>query len=107
MIIKRHNKDDFVYAIFEWDIVQKNGRPDPDGQYMYVRDIWVHKSKKGNIEILKFIIDLDKDPKNMNIKWIYWQRSKNGKKAFRLSKLFSRRRCVSQANKFLLRLQEA
>ena len=82
-----------IYSYFEWEIVNKDGKQDYDGEYMFVRDIWVHKDHDGKKEIGIFIDELDKEFKNRKIKYIYWRRIKKGKED-RVRKPFKRNICL-------------
>jgi hypothetical protein len=87
MLITRTNKEGYIYAYFEWDIVNQHGQTTDNGHFMYVRDLWVHPNYDGRLAILDFIKELDNDARNRDVLWIYWERNKNGK---RISKSFRR-----------------
>lgn len=89
MILTLKNNEGLIYSYFEWDIVRQNGQRDANGEYMYVRDIWVHDKYDGGEAIRQFIALLDADGRNLNVKWIYWLRDD-----VRLSKAFNRNTCL-------------
>lgn len=96
------NEDDLIYSYFEFDIVDKNGKQINDGEYMYVRDIWVHTTYNGKKEISKFIKEAEESPLTKKVKYIYWLRTKwvLGKKiSQRLSKTFKRNVCLNHKEK--------
>lgn len=93
MILRLHNLDGLCYAIFEWDVVDEKGRRQEHGEYMYVRDIWVHKNYKGKEVIGTFIKMLNEDNRNRNVKYIYWLRND-----VRLSRAFRRGTCLRRIN---------
>jgi len=87
MLITRKNEQGFIYAYFEWSIVDHKGTPSDLGNFMYVKDIWVHPNYNGHSVIDDFIKELDEDKRNKNILWIYWTRIKRNEK---VSKSFRR-----------------
>ena len=99
MLLTRENKDGFVYAYFDWDIVDTRGIPTDGGNYMVVKRIWVHKEYNGQQVIADFIKELDEDKRNKDVLWIYWEREKQGKqdrlsRAFRRSTALRRIQCL-------------
>lgn len=103
MVIFHTNNDGFIEAYFEWDIVDATGRQNFDGEYMYVRDVWVHPSVNGRKAIMRFIGELEVMPKNNSIKYVYWKRHKTGE--LRISRCFPRDRCVKDFINFIRRQQ--
>ncbi len=99
MLLYHTNKEGYIQAYFEWDVVNENGLADNLGQYMHVRHIWVHPDHNGREEIKKFILELDKHRTNLFVKWIYWIREKDGFED-RPSKMFSRENCLRKAGKY-------
>ena len=43
MVLVHKNKDGYIYAILEWDVVDINGKTQNNGKYAYIRDLWIHK----------------------------------------------------------------
>ncbi len=103
MIIYHKNLDGYIKAYFEWDVVNEKGKQDYQGEYMYVRDIWVHPEVDGEVAIAKFIGELEHHKKNVTVKHIYWKRHKTGK--MRVSRSFSRQLCVRKFIKLFRRAQ--
>lgn len=101
MLLTHKNTDDYIYAYFEFDIVDINGIQKDNELFMYVRDLWVHKKYNGEVEIAKFIIEANAHPQCNNLRFIHWMREKNGIK--RISKSFSRATCVRLAKRILNR----
>lgn len=97
MLLTRKNSEGFIYAFFEWDIVDQEGRTQNNGNFMYVRDIEVHPSYDGKLVISDFIKELEEDPRNKDVLWIYWKREKrNGKfsRPFRRATALRRLQCL-------------
>ena len=92
MLLTHKNSDGFIYSFFEWDVVDKEGKFKNDGDYMYVREIWVHEKYDGQQEIKQFISELHELVENKFIKWIYWLR--DGKK---IKRSHSRKLCLRRA----------
>jgi len=93
-----HKKDDgYIYSFFEFNIVDSKGNTKNQGEYMYVRDIWVHPNHDGKKEISRFITESEENEQTISVKHIYWLRTKwvNGKViSKRLSRPFTRKTCL-------------
>jgi len=98
-----HKRDDgYIYSYFEFDIVDETGALKTKGEYMYVRDLWVHKDYDGKKEISQYITEADKDETMSNVKQVYWLRTKwkDGKTiSKRVSRSFSREVCLKHKEK--------
>jgi hypothetical protein len=98
VLFSHKNKEGFIYSYFEFDIVDKEGNYKEDGEYMYVRDLWVHKDYSGEKEIKQFITEAERLKETGSVKYIYWLRSKYKDKQLiskRLSKTFCRTTCLN------------
>ena len=95
-------KTGFIKSYFEYDFVNSNGTPNPEGAFLYVRDLWIHPTVKGTREILKYIGELAvTHSNNTTVKHIYWKRHKTGE--LRLSRSFSREQCEKKFIQFFRR----
>lgn len=91
MLLTRKDKNGYIYAYFEWDIVDVDGRTKDYGIYMHVRDLWIHDYYKNQNIIWKLVEEVEKYPQNIWVEWIYWDRQKRLKK---LGRLFSKKTCM-------------
>jgi hypothetical protein len=73
MIYKIHDKDDKVIAYVVYFQIDKNKTIDENGAYIYVEDVWVHKSIRFKDTMNKMLYGL---LPLYNNKYIYWQRCK-------------------------------
>lgn len=87
MHLVRKNRDDYIYAILEWDVVDEDGHTKNEGKYSYIREFWVHKDYDGKTVMRSLFNEWDKRKQNESILWVYWERQGRNKK---LSRLFSR-----------------
>jgi hypothetical protein len=96
MLLTLKTDKGYIYAYIEFDVVNQFGIQVENGDTLYIRDLWIHKEYKGKIQIAKFIKMLDKLEETEKVEGIYWARRKDkfGKKAFRKSKLFTRKICL-------------
>ncbi len=103
MIFTLKNTDGYIYAYMEWSIVNKEAQHTRDGEYLYVRDLWVHKKSEGIPTIRLFIQMLNNHKIMKKVKWVYWQRYKKykDKETRRISRTFSRSVCLHQIKDLL------
>jgi hypothetical protein len=76
MIDTIKDDDDTIIAYIEWSVRNKFGLEDPKGIYVYVHDIWVHKSIRYKHAIKVLSIQVYK-----RVPWVeqvYWKRYKYG-----------------------------
>jgi hypothetical protein len=99
VILTRKNKEGFIYAYFDYDIVDHKGMLCDQGNFMFVKDLWVHPTFSGDTSIRDFIRELEIDKKNRDVLWIYWTREKRGlkvSKSFRRATALRRLQWVGQ-----------
>jgi hypothetical protein len=76
LLALKHNEDDYVIAVAEYRIVDKDTTPNEKGLYCYIREFWVHpKHRRKNLikEMIK-----EEHKKYPQVCWIYWRRTKYG-----------------------------
>lgn len=84
MISKLHNKDGFIYAYIEWQVVNKDGQYEDNGEYIYVQDLWIQENNR-NKGIMKRLIGMVNRHKfSQNAKYVYWVREKYNDRVSRL-----------------------
>jgi len=89
MINTIKNDDGFIAGLIEWSVVDDDGMPMPYGAYVFISDLWIHKSLRGKKVLNKLIHLIDQDKRTQFSKYVYWQNQKHGE---RLTKSFSRKR---------------
>ena len=70
-----------------WDTVNKDGQKDPNGEYLFIYDLWIHVSHRMGSALNELIGMIDANPASKSAKWVYWEREKYGN---RMSKLINR-----------------
>jgi hypothetical protein len=74
-VIKAYkNNGGYVYAYCEYQLVNEDGTPNDDGDFLYVFNAWVHEDRRSRKIIDRFIYDILM--KHDNVKFVYWNRSK-------------------------------
>ena len=69
-----------ILAYCEWQVVDKNGKIDKYGEYVYVNDIYIAPNYRQNGLIRKFINKIESLVPKAN--YVYWKREKyNNKKS--------------------------
>jgi protein tyrosine phosphatase len=100
MLISHKTYSDYINAYIEFDVVNHLGIQTNNGEYLFIRDIWIHHTLNGQEEIAKFILKLDEHEHTKSVKYIYWERQKRDNK---LSRLFNRETCLKRMLKILWR----
>jgi hypothetical protein len=84
MITYIKNKMGYIRSFAEWTLVDETGAPDDKGQFIFIRNLWVHdKQRKGFGklgEIKKFIKRISKHPFCKYAIYVYWLRKKYGER---------------------------
>jgi len=89
MISTLKNTDGYIYAYVIWKTVCKEGTWEKHGEYIFVREMWIHKRFEGTETYKQLIHLIDIHPNTVNAKWVYWKRTKYNE---RLSPTYSRDR---------------
>lgn len=87
MITTLKTDDRYVLAYILWDTVDDEGHNTPTGEYLYIYDLWIHPSHRGNGVLKNLIKQIDDNEASKSAKWVYWIREKYGE---RLSKSINR-----------------
>lgn len=88
MISFLKDKDNLVYALIEWQIVDERGQFKDQGEYCYVQYVWCNDRYDFDECLKELILIMDKHPFTENVERVYWQRTKYDD---RVSKSFSRK----------------
>jgi len=80
MIYTLHDENDFVYAYICFCTVDKFGNYQNKGDYIYVEDIWVHKSYRNSDVRMKLYRHVALHEETENTLLVYWTRYKNNNK---------------------------
>ena len=86
MITVLKNNEGYIYAYAEWRIVDNLGNKNINGDHVYIRNVWIHESRRG-ISLSALIQQIDMQVPE-HIKKVYWRNSKHD----RISKTFNRER---------------
>jgi len=102
MISTLKNKEGLVSGFIEWQILDASGYQVKDGEYIFVRTIWVQPKYTGRRAYQLLIDKIDTHAYSKNSHFVYWQRlwDKDGNKIIdeenrevetrKLSKIFKR-----------------
>jgi hypothetical protein len=78
MIITEHDKENKVVGFIYYNIVDKEGQLDDNGEYAYIFECWIHESVRGDGVLSKFArIGEQRHP---SLKYVYYDREKYGRK---------------------------
>ncbi len=78
MVVVHQNKDGFVDAYVDYQIVNELGKNDKDGIYCWVNEAWVHPTIRFKGFLKYFVRKRYKF--HPQVKWIYWTRRKYGER---------------------------
>lgn len=92
MITTLSTEDKYVYAYCEWTVVDDLGGDDDNGNFMFVRDFWVHNNYRPH-GFKNLIIKMEMLCISKPFKWVYW----NNRKHDRLINPIPRERMVKYA----------
>lgn len=77
MITTFKNEEGFVYAYIEWSVVDHQTRLDDKGEFLYIRDLWIHPRYRGNGVLGSFMKVIFYDPKTQRTQFVYWNNNKH------------------------------
>lgn len=78
------NDDGYIYAYVDWTRVNEKSDVVNDGDFIYIKHIWVHERFRNN-RVLKILINLiDEDDYSNGAKFVYWNREKYNKRQSRI-----------------------
>jgi len=88
LIVTVKNDEGFVTAYLEFNIVDKFGRFDDDGDYCYVAEAWVHDSLKRTHVLWELVKKVCEHKNTQHCQWVYWvrERDPNDLKIYPVSK---------------------
>lgn len=73
MISVVQNGDGFVFAYAQWDCVDKDGFFDPQGEYLWVREVWIMSEYRRCGVLGELIARMDQHPDSKRCKYVYWE----------------------------------
>jgi len=82
MVSALHDKRDRVIAYVDYEIVDKSGNWNQQGQYCFVRHLFIHKSIKNKYTLKDFV--MKEHSKFPSVKWLYYQKEKANDKRMRV-----------------------
>lgn len=81
MITTLKTNENFIAAYIEWLIVNKNGQLENNGEYIYIKNCWIHEDYRHDDILYRLSKMIYEHPYAKNSKKVYWAISKyNGKK---------------------------
>ena len=82
MISTLRNYEGLVTGFIEWQILDAAGYQTKNGEYIFVKTIWVHKRYRSKRSDQELIAKIDEHEYAKNSPFVYWEivRDKNGKK---------------------------
>ena len=86
MVTTVKNDDGYVVALLEWRQVGQSGFDKLYGEYVFINDLWIHPSKRGDKSIMKKL-GLIIMQKSVGANYCYFTRKKYGG---RMSKIYTR-----------------
>ena len=78
MISTLKNNDRYVFAYILWVTVDKEGKSDNAGDYLYISDLWIHPLCRRLESLRELIGMIDSHEASQSAKWVYWKREKYG-----------------------------
>lgn len=78
MLKKLHNRQGYITSYIEYFLVSANGRLSKKGVYIYINDLWIHRSIRSSRPILQFIQEIGEQLKTA--KYVYWKRAKHNER---------------------------
>ena len=93
MVLNLKDENGKIFSYMEWMVVNKDGLPQDGGEYLLIRDLWIHPEYTHGKVIHLFVKMLNHDKLNENVKYIYWQNLKNNE---RVSRLLTRMRALKK-----------
>ena len=74
MLTKRKDKDGKIIGYIEWVRLTKKNIPDNNGQFVYIRYMWVHEDSRHTGLGDDMFIEMCEETKNSP--YVYWQKHK-------------------------------
>lgn len=78
MVSYLKTRDGYIYALAEWFIVDHEGYNSANGEYVFVKDLWIHDKQRFK-DAIKYII-FDINDRCRLAKYVYWNRTKYNKR---------------------------
>ena len=87
MISKLENQDGFITAFIEWDVLDFKGQFATNGDYICIREAWVHPSLRFSGAIGELSLRIYKEKCTQAARYVYWETFRiDGKKIMDLDK---------------------
>ena len=77
MISALKNEEGFIYAYCEWWIVNEEGINSNQGNYLYIKDLWIHPKRRLDGTLKNLVWQIDQDEKNCQ--FVYWNNLKHNR----------------------------
>lgn len=86
MVTHLENLYGFCDAYIEWQILDGQGQFKENGEYIYIQELWVHKSCDGRKAIRELSNIIFNDERSKNSKYVYWVRHKYNERKSKIYK---------------------
>ena len=73
MISTLKNKEQHIIGYIEWSILSPTGLPQEDGEYIFIRSIWVHPKHRGKRSYQLLIDKINHHKYSQNSYFVYWE----------------------------------
>ena len=108
MIETLKNKDGLIYCYIEWQILDAAGYQQTNGDYIYIKNMWIHEDWRETRAFNQVIKKINDHPYSQKAGFVYWEivRDSDGVKIIeeeerehktkRLSKIFNKKYIVNK-----------
>lgn len=79
MITKLTTKEGYIYALIEWELVDKEGKFEGSLEYVLIKYIWAHDAHRFNGCIPGLIMLMAQDKTTHNAQFVGWERGARGR----------------------------
>ena len=95
MLCKKMDSDGKIIAICEWRLVGQSGYDMENGKYVWVNDLWIHESVRGQNKLYEIIDDIFALVPETT-EYCYFQRKEHNNRV----RIFTRRQMERMRDKF-------
>lgn len=73
MIDTLKNREGLAYAYVEWQVLDAAGYQSNDGQYIYVKNMWIHEKRRESLAFKCLINKIYRHPYSQKASFVYWE----------------------------------
>jgi hypothetical protein len=78
MISTVKNRSGLVYGYIEWLVLDPAGQMKNDGEYIYIKNMWVHPSARGLSPFYQLLQKIKDHPYSQAAAFVYWETARDG-----------------------------